>query len=149
MTLKKDGSCSAANDAGEKLVLTATTTASGDGFAFEATLPYTVAKDQKAWANGIEHVRYTVSVGDARRNFYLASTEAQVAEALRRELGVGLRTWRKVFEDQGYLPTGTGAGWSQFSDTGGYAHLLSAGAQWLEVLDGRRNWEIHKIPRLE
>ena len=121
----------------------------GEGFSFDVKLPYTAAKDQKPWANGIEHFRYTVSVGEAHRNFYLASSEAQVEQALRRELGQGLRTWRNVYDEQGYIPTGTGSGWSQLSDTGGYAHLLSAAAQWLLVLDGRRNWELHKIPRLE
>ncbi|HEY3901942.1 MAG TPA: hypothetical protein VGM54_25230 [Chthoniobacter sp.] len=27
------------------------------------------------------------------------------------------------------------------SDTGGYAHLIGACAQWLYVLEGKRDWE--------
>jgi hypothetical protein len=149
LALQRDGSWTATNGAGDKLLATVIVKPAEGGCSFEAALPYTVAKDQKPWANGIEHARYTISVGDARRNVYLASGEADVERALRRELGEGLRTWRTIFVEKGYIPTGTGAGWVQFSDTGGYAHLLSAGAQWLEVLDGRRNWELHKVPRLE
>jgi hypothetical protein len=137
----KDGKAVATNDAGEALLIES----KGDEFL----LPYTVVKNQKPWANGIEHFRYTVAVGDTRRNFYLASSEAQVTAALTRELGEGLRTWRGIFEEKGYIPTGDGAGWSQFSDAGGYAHLVSAASQWLFVLDGKRDWEVHKYPRPE
>ena len=31
--------------------------------------------------------------------------------------------------------------WDEFSDNGGYAHLISAAAQWLTYLDGKRDWE--------
>jgi hypothetical protein len=149
LALRKDGTSVATNDAGEKLAVTATVRSLAEGFSFEVALPYTVVKDQKPWANGVEHFRYVIAVGDARRIFTLASSEADVEKALRRELGEGLRTWRKILDEKGYIPTGTAQGWTQFSDTGGYAHLLSAGAQWLEVQDGRRNWELHGIPRLE
>lgn len=30
---------------------------------------------------------------------------------------------------------------------GGYAHLLSAAAQWLIHLEGKRDWEVHGLPR--
>jgi hypothetical protein len=144
VTVRKGGAA-AVNDAGEALRAESKT----DGSTFEITLPYTVVKDQKSWANGLEHFRYTIASGDAKRNYYLASSEEQVKTALLRELGEGLRTWRAIFDEKGYIPTGDGAGWSQFSDAGGYAHLLSAASQWLLYLDGKRDWDVHRFPRVE
>jgi hypothetical protein len=143
-TVQKNGA-SAVNDAGEALKVEAKI----DGPTFDVTLPYTVVKDQKPWANGLEQYRYTVAVGDATRTFYLASSEDQVKEALTKELGEGLRTWRTVLDEKGYIPTGDGPGWNQFSDTGGYAHLISAASQWILFLEGKRDWEVHKFPRPE
>jgi hypothetical protein len=66
-----------------------------------------------------------------------AARTAEVVAALRRELGRGLRTWQAVFDETGYIPTAIGAGdWDRYSDSGGYAHLIAAGAQWLLVLEG-------------
>ncbi|HVE40442.1 MAG TPA: hypothetical protein VNM14_11170 [Planctomycetota bacterium] len=144
VTVQKNGA-SAVNDAGEALKVEAKI----DGPTFDVTLPYTVVKDQKPWANGLEQYRYTVAVGDATRTFYLASSEDQVKEALTKELGEGLRTWRTVLDEKGYIPTGDGPGWNQFSDTGGYAHLISAASQWILFLEGKRDWEVHKFPRPE
>jgi len=80
-------------------------------------------------------------------------TSAGVEGWLRRELGGGLRTWEAVFDQFGYIPTGLGAGsvlpgqtWDEYSDTGGYAHLIGAAAQWLYVLEGKRDWEQHHLP---
>jgi hypothetical protein len=137
----KDGTATAVNDVGEPLRIE-----SKDG---ELTLPYTVVKGQRPWANGIEHFRYTVRVGDLKRNYYLASSEAQVKAALEKELGEGRRTGRGIFDERGYIPTGDGPSWVQFSDTGGYAHLLSASSQWLFCLEGKKDWEVHKYPRPE
>jgi len=148
VTVRKDRTFAAANDKGESLRVAAHAVSTEDGFAFEFALPYTIVKDQKPWANGIEHFRYTVAVGESRRNFYLASNEDQVVRALTRELGRGLRTWERIFAEKGFIPTGIGR-WDSYSDTGGYAHLLKAGAQWLLCLDGKRDWEMHKVPRLE
>jgi len=140
-----EGTAKALSSAGEALRVESKL----DGAAFEITIPYTVVKDQKAWANGIELYRYSIAAGGATRNFTIASSEEQVKQALLRELGEGLRTWRKIFDEKGYIPTGEGAGWSQISDTGGYAHLLSAGAQWLNYLDGKRDWELSAYPRAD
>jgi len=81
------------------------------------------------------------------------SSEAQVRKWLERELGAGLGTWREIFNRYGYIPTGVGAGsmgggfaWEEYSDTGGYAHLISAGSQWLLYLDGKRDWELQNAP---
>ncbi len=30
---------------------------------------------------------------------------------------------------------------------GGYAHPLSAASQWLLHLEGKRDWEVHGLPR--
>ena len=39
-----------------------------------------------------------------------------------------------------------GQTWDEYSDTGGYAHLIGAAAQWLYVLDNKRDWEQHHLP---
>jgi hypothetical protein len=82
-------------------------------------------------------------------------TSAGVEGWLRHELSGGLRTWEAVFDQYGYIPTGLGAGsvvpgetWDELSDTGGYAHLIGACAQWLYVLEGKRDWEEQHLPPL-
>ncbi len=86
-------------------------------------------------------------------HFFPPATEKEVQAALERELGLGLRTWEAIFKQYGYIPTGIGAGntgggflWENFSDTGGYAHLISAAAQWIFCLEGKRDWEQHALP---
>jgi hypothetical protein len=85
----------------------------------------------------------------------LWKTSAGVQTWLRRELGGGLRTWEAILDQSGYIPTSIGAGttlpgvkWDEFSHTGGYAHLISAAAQWLLVLENKRDWEQHHVPAL-
>lgn len=75
--------------------------------------------------------------------------QANVKAWLERELGCGLRTWKAIFAEYGYIPTGIGCHsvlpgvrWDEFSDTGGYAHLITAASMWLMVLEGKRDWEI-------
>ncbi len=150
VSLRKDRINQAVNDRGETLHARIDITPTDDGFRFELELPYGVVKGQKFWANGIEHGRYSVQAGEERRNFYLASPEKQVKARLEHELAGGLRTWEAIFNQFGYIPTGIGAGadWDRFSDSGGYAHLLGAAAQWLFVLDGKRDWQQHGIPAL-
>ncbi len=79
---------------------------------------------------------------------------ADVRAALERELGLGLRTWEGIFDAYGYIPTGigcqsalAGVAFDEFSDTGGYAHLIAAGAQWLHVLEGARDWRGSEVLR--
>jgi hypothetical protein len=81
-------------------------------------------------------------------------TSAGVEQWLTRELGGGLRTWEAIFDQYGYIPTGLGTGstliggaWDEFSDDGGYAHLIGAASQWLLVLEGKRDWEMHGVPK--
>jgi hypothetical protein len=86
-------------------------------------------------------------------HFFPDGASAGVVAALERELAGGLRTWEAIFEVKGYIPTGLGAGncgagfsWDELSDTGGYAHLISAASQWLLYLDGRNDWQLHQVP---
>jgi len=74
----------------------------------------------------------------------------QVKAWLERELGGGLRTWEAIFDEMGYIPTGIGTGqhWDRYSDSGGYAHLISAAAQWILYLEGKSDWEVHKYPEV-
>jgi hypothetical protein len=114
----------------------------------ELEIPWTHVKGQGRWANPVEFKTFPVSLGDARRQVVIASREDRVKAALRRELAGGLLTWRDILDGRGYLPTGIGAGkeWEGFSDAGAYAHLLKAAAQFLLLLDGRRDWEVHRVP---
>lgn len=133
--LVEDEMPAAENDRGEGLVLHSPLRASSEKHAFEIELPYTVVKGQKAWANGVELGIYSIQINkEPPINFCLASDERQVAAWLERELAGGLRTWDAIFRQYGYIPTGiqAGADWHFFSDSGGYAHLISAASQWLE-----------------
>jgi hypothetical protein len=148
VTLKADGTVTAVNDRGAALRITGQTTRQDTGFQFRFTLPYTVAKGQKGWANGIEHARYSIQIGQERRNLYVMSSEREVKAWLEHELGGGLRTWEAIFNEKGFIPTGLGTGsdWDRYSDNGGYAHLISAASEWLLWLEGKRDWEQHHIP---
>jgi hypothetical protein len=69
-------------------------------------------------------------------------TEAQVKSELNRELSGGLRTWGAIFDSYGYIPTSLHRGpqWDHFSDSGGYAHLISAASQYLLLMEGKSDW---------
>ena len=82
------------------------------------------------------------------------SSAAEVRAALEKELGLGLRTWEAIFDKYGYIPSGIGAqsavpgaAFDEFSDTGGYAHLISAATQWLLCLEGKRDWDQPALPK--
>lgn len=133
---------SAENNRGEGLVLHSPLRAGSDKQAFEIELPYTLVKGQQAWANGVELGIYSIQINkEPPVNFCMASDERQVAAWLERELAGGLRTWDAIFRQYGYIPSGiqAGADWEFFSDTGGYAHLISAASQWLEYQGAHRN----------
>jgi hypothetical protein len=131
---------------GETLLIeNASVERAGKKLKFRATIPYSVVKAQKPWWNGVPHARYSVQVGEAMQNLYFTSEEEQTKRWLTWELAGGLRTWQAIFRERGYIPTGIGAGpsWDKFSDSGGYAHLISAAAQWIFLLEGKRDWEQH------
>jgi hypothetical protein len=143
------------NSGGQPLQSRARVQASAGEVTLHLEIPYTVVKGQAPWANGVEQGRYTIDLNGHRRNFYLASPEESVRRTLERELAGGLRTWEAIFERRGYIPTGIGAGsaggsgrwkWENFSDSGGYAHLISAASQWIFYLEGRRDWHEARIP---
>ena len=148
-TLKQDKSVVAVNDRGEILLLKSSITNTASGFTFAVQIPYTIQKDQKAWMTGVEQERYSVQSGEVKRNFYLMSRVNPVASWLEYELGKGLRTWEAIFKEKGCIPTSIGAGaeWDRFSDAGGYAHLISAAAQWILYQEGKRDWELHNVPK--
>lgn len=155
LTLERSGSVEARNDSGEELSVQGLVEPSGQGVLFRLDLPYTVVKGQGRWANGVELGRYSFQVGDERRDFCLASSEDRVRALLQREIAGGLRTWEAVFDAWGYVPTGIGAGsagaggrweWEQLSDSGGYAHLISAAAQWIFYLTKQKDWELLRVP---
>lgn len=139
------------NHDGLEVVSSGASSGHGGKLEFEVEIPYTVNKDQTLWANGIEGGRYSIAVGDKIKNITLASDEAQVKAALERELGCGLRTWNAIFQQYGYIPTGidAGAGWEKFSDSGAYAHLTSAAAQWILYREGKSDWQVHRVPAVK
>jgi hypothetical protein len=144
----RNGSVSAVNDRGEALAVHGEAKAEGEGLRFSIELPYTVAKEQRAaWANGVEQERYSIQAGAATRNLFLASSEYSVKAWMGQELAGGLRTWQTILSQKGFIPTGLGTGseWDHFSDSGGYAHLISAAAEYLITLELKRDWEMHHI----
>lgn len=133
---------------------------SGSGKSFGGEADFTVRKGAKFWGNIIEHgvVEFEMlrAIGVIHDTHFVqfATAEPEVLNSLERELGHGLRTWQAIFKEKGYIPTGLGAGsmgggyvWDDMSDAGGYEHLLSAAAQWLLHLEGKRDWEVHGLPR--
>jgi hypothetical protein len=159
LLLKQDNSVSITNDKGEPLEVdrtpvfgnSATKPAGQNGFNFNIAIPYTFMKGQKPWINGVEMGRYSIRAGDAKpQNFFMASDETQVLSTLWHELAGGLRSWEAIFDQYGYIPTGigAGAGWDNFSDTGGYAHLISAAAQWILCLEKKSDWEMQEVPEV-
>ncbi len=115
---------------------------SADGLKFSLFIPYTVVKAQGQWMNGVPHARYSVQKGDHIQNLYMTQEEEQVKSWLWYELAGGLRTWEAIFRQKGYIPTGLGEPrWERFSDTGGYAHLISAAAQYILCLEKKKDWE--------
>lgn len=92
------------------------------------------------WQEGIER-------NAARQGLFPFATEEEVRADLERELAGGLRTWEAIFDHYGYIPTSLERGepWDRFSDSGGYAHLISAATQWLYILEGKRDWEQHSL----
>ena len=48
-----------------------------------------------------------------------------------------------IAEVHARAPSTAGTDWDRFSDSGGYAHLISAAAQYLFYAQHKRDWEIH------
>jgi hypothetical protein len=97
------------------------------------------------WA--LQQLKANPGMWDAQKPFELDGkvlTEAEVRKSLDRELHGGLRTWEAIFAAYGYIPTSLHRGpqWDHFSDSGGYAHLISAAAQSLLLEQNRSDWEL-------
>jgi len=152
VTLRRDGTVTAVSPGGDSLrVNVQSNRETPDGLVHRRlTLPFTVVKGQEPWMNVVDHGRYSIAVDGTVCNVYVAGREKCVEAWLEHELGAGLRTWRAIFREVGYIPTGIGTSgrWHGISDSGGYAHLISACAQWLLYLDGKRDWELHHVPQM-
>ena len=150
VTMSQDKSFKMMNDKGEELIGTVQIDPQEkNGFKFSISLPYSFVKGQKLWANGVERGIYSIGAsGNKTVNFMIAASEATVIAQLTRQLAGGLRTWEAIFDQYGYIPTGinAGAGWDNFSDTGGYAHLISAASEWLMYLEKKSDWELQQVP---
>jgi hypothetical protein len=102
----------------------------------------------QALALGDQYAGIPSQITPALKTLPGADKHPDVTEWLEREVGSGLRTWEAIFTEYGYIPTGIGCQsaapgilWDEFSDTGGYAHLISAAAQWVMYREGKRDWE--------
>ncbi len=141
-----DGTVSASNAAGETLLCESRSQRRAAGRDVWVRLPYTVAKGQTPWLNGVEDGRLLLRVGDETVPLHFHSSTDTVRAALQQELADGLRAWQQVFEEWGYIPTGwypprEKRSWGAMSDTGGYAHLLTAIAAYLDLQAGRPSWK--------
>jgi hypothetical protein len=94
-------------------------------------------------------------VGELRRLWSgRQPNKKDVKDWFELELGGGLRTWEAVLDEYGYIPTGIGCQSvtpgvvrDEFSDTGGYAHLISAASMWILYLEGRQDWKLWLPPQ--
>jgi hypothetical protein len=138
----------ATNTAGEKLQIERLITPQGENHSGKIEIPYAAIKSQKSWATAIEGTRWSIRIDKSVVNICIQSREAELVVALQRELSGGLRTWEAIFDEKGYIPTGMGTNSPKdnFSDTGGYAHLISATAQYILLLEGKKDCETLKIP---
>lgn len=150
LTLKPGQDVSAETGEGIKLEAGGMVVKNKDRTTALVTIPYTITKGQGRWGNGLELGRYSIRVGKETRNFVFASSESQVKSVLERELAMGLRVWEAIFAAKGFIPTGMGAGgdWDKFSDSGGYAHLISAASQYRIWKAKKRDWELHNVPKV-
>jgi len=148
--MNQDKSFKITNDKGEELIGKVQIDPNEkNGFKFSIELPYSFVKGQKNWANGVERGQYSIAAsGHKPFNFMIGTDEATLIGHLKHQLAGGLRTWEAIFDEFGFIPTGIGAGadWDHFSDTGGYAHLISAASEWILYLDGKSDWELQQVP---
>ena len=153
ITIERDDErISARNHRGNRLLISGKVVPSGgdDRTRFEFALPYTVTKGQETWGNGYEFGMLRVNkTGSEPKTIVLASPGALVRKSLEKELAQGLRNWEAIFRARGYIPTSLFAGpsWDRFSDSGGYAHLISAASQYLLLLADERDWESTLEPK--
>jgi hypothetical protein len=103
----------------------------------------------QALAKGGSFANIPSQISEAIKGLPGADRNPDIKNWLEQEAGGGLRTWEAVFAEYGYIPSGIGCQgaapgiiWDEFSDTGGYAHLISAAAQWILYLEGKADWDL-------
>jgi hypothetical protein len=150
LIIKDDGMLEARNFAGVLLGGKYSATLDGGNRIIDCVIPTTVVKAQSPWMNSIELEKYSIKIDGDEAEFILASRQADVVKSLELEVAGGIFNWSRIFATKGFIPTGieTGADWDHYSDTGGYAHLISACAQYLNYLEGKKDWEVLRIPTL-
>jgi hypothetical protein len=101
----------------------------------------------QALAKGGDFATVPGQIAEAVKRLPGADKNPDIKAWLEKEAGGGLRTWEAIFAEYGYIPTGIGCQSSagsvrdEYSDTGGYAHLISAAAQWVLYRAGKCDWE--------
>ena len=150
LIIKDDGNLEARSFAGVLLSGKISATLNGGNRTIDCVIPTTVNKAQSPWMNCIELEKYAIKIEGDEVEFILASSQADVVKSLEKEVAEGIFNWSKVFATKGFIPTAleTGSDWDHYSDTGGYAHLISACAQYLNYLEGKKDWELLRIPIL-
>lgn len=121
----------------------------GDGFTFDLNIPYTRIQGQNEWINGADHYRYELSIGDESETLYFLTPSREVNPWLEDYLARGLANWKRIFDEEGYIPATMNrpVKWGSFdksevSHLYGYAFLTSACAQYLIYLDGKNYWDL-------
>jgi len=150
LIIKDDGNLEARSFAGVLLSGKISATLNGGNRTIDCVIPTTVNKAQFPWMNCIELEKYAIKIEGDQVEFILSSSQADVVKSLEKEVAEGIFNWSKVFATKGFIPTAleTGSDWDHYSDTGGYAHLISACAQYLNYLEGKKDWELLRIPIL-
>ncbi len=149
-TINSNGNVTAENDLKEKLLVAAKEIVAQDGgFTFTIDVPYTRMKDQSEWINGADHHRYKIAAGNKTKTLYLLTPSKIAAHWMEQHLVRGLRNWKNVFDEKGYIPGALNhrvewgnADKRNISHLYGYAFLSTASAQYLIYLDGKNYWDL-------
>jgi len=142
----KDGTITATNDKGERLLF-ASSFVAGPQWAAELRIPYTVVPGQAPWINGVDFGRYKIFLnGLPAATVVIASDAPRIRKRLEDTVLGNIDYWHRVWLEAGFIPSGwrtstTAAGSWEISDAGGYAHLINAIALWLIYQDGKREWQ--------
>ena len=146
ITIKKDGTVTAVNDRGAKL-LTASAFAEGARWSAEVRIPFSIVPAQAQWINGVDHARCFVGCAGKYQAVYFLSSSARILRRLENLALGSIDYWHGVWKKTGMIPSGLSAptakaGEWEISDAGNCAHLVQTIALWLIYADGKREWEI-------
>ncbi len=148
LEINKEGKLEARNFLGQILKGKFNSSLNNDSRTIDVEIPTSVIKTQIPWMNCIELSKYSFKIENDAIDFILTTNSQSVKISLEREVTHGLANWYKIFNSKGFIPTAldSGSDWDFYSDTGGYAHLISACSQYLNYLQGKRDWELLEIP---